>query len=215
MKKILFSICILLIAACSNNDDEIVQNETPADIQALLNNGIIIDSITSDYASIYQSNDNFPVIKPNPVDRFINDNEILIYFDLKSSSRESLLKYYAKKDAENLKEGFIEDYGLKYYDKLKNISVEVKKNNDEFYKIENNSNIVKMIPTPEINSQYSFAKYELTIEEFIQRYKISFPDYFVFSFNNKEVKLNTYTFRTTFKFNNNKQFVLITDQITF
>lgn len=215
MKKILFSICILLFGACEDKNDEILQNEPSADIQAILDKGITIDTITLNYATIYQSNDNFPVIKPNLINQFINKNEILVYFELISNSRESLLQYYSKKDKENLENGVIIEYLLKYCDRLESISIEVKKNNDEFYKINNDSNTIKIIPTPEINSQRTFAKYEMTIEEFITRYTGSFPDYFVLSFDSKEVESNTYIFRTTFKFNNNKQFVLNTNQINF
>ena len=215
MKKILFFICILFFAACGDKNDEILQEEPSADIQAILDNGVIIDAVTLNYATIYQSTDNFPVIKPIPINEFINKNEILVYFDFMSQSRESLLQYYAKKDQENLEKGFTLEYMLKYYDKLESISIEVKKNNGAFDKINNNSNTIKIIITPEINSQYTFAKYELTIEEFTTRYKGSFPDYFVLSFNSKETKSNTYIFRTTFKFNNNKQFVLTTNEINF
>jgi len=215
MKKILFSICILLLGACEDKNDEILPDEPSADIQAILEKGITIDTIALNYATIYQSNDNFPVIKPNPIDQFINKNEILVYFELISNSRESLLQYYSEKDKENLEEGIIIEYILKYCDSLESILIEVKKNNDEFYNINNNSNTVKIIPTPEINSQHTFAKYEMTIEEFITRYKGSFPDYFVLSFDSNEAELNTYIFRTTFKFNNNKQFVLYTNQINF
>lgn len=223
MKKILFSICILLFAACDDTSDEILEealeevllNEPLADIETILDKGITIDGITLDYATIYQSIDNFPVIKPNPINQFINESEILVYFELISRSREALLQYYAKIEEENLERGFVLEYALKYYDRLQDISIEVKKNNGTFNKINNNSNTIKIFPTPDIDSQYTFAKYEMTIEEFVARYKASFPDYFVFSFNDKGAKSNTYTFRITFKFNNNKQFVLNTKPINF
>src|SRR5690606_39089939 len=167
MKKILFSICILLFAACDDTSDnvleealeEVLLNEPLADIETILDKGITIDGITLDYATMYQSNDNFPVIKPNPINQFINESEILVYFELISRSRESLIQYYSKLQEENFEQGFVLEYALKYYDRLENISIEVKKNNGTFNKINNSSNTIKIIPTPDIDSQYTFAKY--------------------------------------------------------
>jgi 5'-3' exonuclease len=120
MKKILFSICILLFAACDDTSDEILEealeevllNEPLADIETILDKGITIDGITLDYATIYQSIDNFPVIKPNPINQFINESEILVYFELISRSREALLQYYAKIEEENLERGIMIDYKI-------------------------------------------------------------------------------------------------------
>ena len=215
MKKVLFSICILLLGACEYRDDDISNDTTSADITAIMEEGIIIDTINLDYATIYQSPDNFPVIKPNSITDFINKNEILVYFDFISNSRETLIAYYRKIDAENAKDGFIIDRQLPYYDRLESVTVEVKKNEDQFYTINNDSDVLKFILTPEINSQHTFAKYELTIEEFVSRFKESFPEYIVLSFDSKETEVNTYIFRTTFKFNNNKEFTLTTNQIEY
>ncbi|WBL23476.1 hypothetical protein [Zunongwangia sp. HRR-M8] len=214
MRKLLFSICVLLFAAC-DKDDANTETEPSADIQAIMDKGITIDTIALKYATIYQSSDNFPIIKPNPINQFVDKNEILVYFDFISSSRDSLLNYYSKIDEENYEKGIVVDYALKYNDRLESISIEVKKNNGEFFKINDDSNAVKLIPTPEIESQHTFAKYEFTIEEFITRCKNSFPEYFVLAYDDKEMETNSYIFRTTFRFNNNKKFVFNTQKINF
>lgn len=217
MKQILKPLVLSLILLWSCTEDEETQEvETPSNIESIINNGITIDSIAIDYAVIYSSNDGFPIIEPIQVEKFVDENEILIYFNFISSSRDSLIQYYENKNEEYDEQGIIVDYALKYDDKLESISVEVKKNNDDFIEFEDSSENIRLIPTPEINSQYTFAKYELTIKEFTARYyNNSFPEFYILSFDNKELVSNTYVFRITFKFNHEKEFVLNTSQIKF
>lgn len=217
MKQLLKPLVLsfMLLWSCTE-DEETQEVENPSNIESIINDGITIDSIALDYAAIYTSHDGFPIIEPTQVEKFVDENEILIYFNFISSSRDSLNQYYENKNKENYEQGFIEDYAIKYDDKLESISVEVKKNNDEFIEFEDNSENIILIPTPEINSQYTFAKYEFTIEEFTMRYfNSSFPEFYVLSFDNKELVSNTYVFRVSFKFNNEKEFILNTNQIRF
>jgi len=213
IKPLVFSFILLL--SCTQNEETQV-NEIPSSIESIMNNGIIIDSIALDYASMYTSSDGFPIIEPTQVENFVDENEILVYFDFMSSSRDSLNQYYKNKNKENSEQGFIVDYALKYDDKLESISVELKKNNDEFIAFEDSSENITLIPTPEINSQNTFAKYEFTINEFTMRYaNSSFPEFYVLSFNDKEVVSNVYVFKVTFRFNNQKEFILNSGQIRF
>ncbi len=218
MKQLLRPLVLsfILLWSC-NKDEEPKAIENPANIEAIINNGVTIDSIALDYAAIYSSNDGFPIIEPTQVEKFVDENEILVYFNFISSSRDSLNQYYRKISEEYYEEhGLILDYGINYDDKLESIIVEVKKNNDEFIEFENSSENIKLIPTPEIDSQHTFAKYEFTIKEFIVRYYNSyFPEFYVLSFNKKELLPNTYVFRFTFKFNNEKEFILNTKKIKF
>ncbi|TMM57856.1 hypothetical protein FEE95_00025 [Maribacter algarum] len=217
MKQLLkpLVLCFILLWSCTENEEPQV-DEIPASIESIINNGIIIDSIALDYAAMYTSSDGFPIIQPAQVEKFVDEKEILVYFNFMSSSRDSIIQYYANKNKENAEQGFIVDYTLKYDDKLESISVELKKNNDEFIAFEDTSENITLIPTPEINSQDTFAKYEFSINEFTMRYaNSSFPEFYVLSFDNKELLSNTYVFRITFKFNNQKEFILNTNQIIF
>lgn len=217
MKEIfkILPFCIILFLGCGKENERNFECIPSVGIQAIIDKGITIDSIALDYATIFTSEDGFPVIEPTTIDQFINKSEALIYFNFISHSRDSIVKFYANKNEHHINDGFIVDYILQYYDKLKNISVEVKKNNDEFYRISNNPDIIKFIPTPEINSGFTFAKYEMTIEEFSNRYNASFPESFIMSFKDEEMKSNTYIFRIVFQFNNNKELILTTDQLSF
>lgn len=216
----LLPICLVLLGSCEVKDENFSNGEPSPEIQMIIDNGVTIDSIVLDYATIYTSNDGFPIIKPNPIDQFVNKNEVLVYFKLVSHSRDALDDYFTRTSEKLLKEeGIFIDYLMKYYDKLEDISIEVKKNNDEFYTINSNSDAIKFIPTPEINSGHTFAKYEMTIKEYIEinNSKIfpGFPDSFVLFFDDKNLIPNTYIFKIVFRFNNNKVFILHTDQIRF
>jgi hypothetical protein len=217
MKQLLKPLVLSFIVLCSCTEDEETQRvEDLSIIQSIIDKGITIDSIALDYAAMYTSTDGFPVIEPTQIEKFAHENEILVYYNFISSSRDSLNRYYENRDREYYEQGIVVDYGIKYYDKLESITVEVKKNNNEFIAFEDNSEEITLIPTPEINSQSTFAKYELTIEEFTERYQNSrFPDFYVLSFDNKEEVSNTYVFRVTFTFNNEKEFILNSGQIEF
>ncbi|MCB0649482.1 MAG: hypothetical protein KDC49_22590 [Saprospiraceae bacterium] len=215
MKKIFFAFCILTLAACTTDNDDDTPIEPSAEVQAILDKGVTLDTIVLDYATMYLSQDNFPIIKPNPIDQFVSKNEVLVYFEFVSKSREVVEEYFRKLDEQDFKNGFISEYLAPYYDVLESLSIEIKKNDDEFIKIDNDQSSVKIFPTAPIKSQLTFGKHEMNIDSFIERYQWTFPDYFVISFNGKETTVNTYTFRTTFEFNNNKKFVLTTDSISF
>ncbi len=217
MKQLLkpLVLCFILQWGCTENEETEVA-EIPLNIETIINNGITIDSIALDYAAIYTSNDDFPIIEPTQAEKFVEENEILVYFNFISGSRDSLFLYYENKEKEYYEQGLVVDYAIKYDDKLESISVEVKKNNEEFIEFVDNSENISLIPTPDINSQNTFAKYEFTIKEFNTRYhNSSFPEFYVLSFDNKELLTNTYVFRITFKFNNEKEFILNTSQIRF
>lgn len=217
MKQLLKPLVLSFIVLCSCTEDEETQRvEDLSIIESIIDNGITIDSIALDYAALYTSTDGFPVIEPTQIGKFIDKTEILIYFDFISHSRDSLNRYYENRDREYYEQGIVVDYAIKYNDKLESITVEVKKNDGDFMEFEDNSEDIRLIPTPDINSQNTFAKYELTIEEFTERYQNSrFPEFYVLSFDTKEEVSNTYVFRVTFTFNNEKEFTLNTGQIEF
>ncbi|PHQ30408.1 MAG: hypothetical protein COA80_09300 [Leeuwenhoekiella sp.] len=215
MKNVLFAIAFLFFLSCDEKNDDSFETAPSPEIQALIDKGVTVDSISIAYATQYQSTDNFPVIKPNPINEFEDKNEILIYFDFKSGSRETLKEYFSELAIEKLDDGYIYEYIISYYDKIENISVEIKKNDEEFYKLKSDSDRVKLIPAPELTSQHTFARYEHTIEEFSTRYANSFPEYVLISFDEKETKANSYIFRVTFEFNNDKTIVVNSKEILF
>lgn len=217
MKELLkvLILSFIVLWSCSE-DEELSEVENTADIAAILDHGVTLDSISLDYATMYTSTDGFPVITPTPVAQFADENEILIYFDFVSSSRDALVQYYEDLNEAYLEQGIVVDYGIKYDDKLEGIVVEVKKNTDEFRVLEEDTEQLTLIPTPEINSQHTFAKYEFTLNEFNLRYADrSFPEFYVLSFDHKEPVAHTYVFRITFTFTNAKAFVLTTRPIPF
>ncbi|WP_111707408.1 hypothetical protein [Lutibacter citreus] len=214
MKSILKIVpfCFVLFFGCNKE----VENENISyELQEIINNGVTVDSVVLDYATIFTSNDFFSIIEPNAVDNFVSKNEALLYFKFISDSRDMLEEYFHEKYLEELKQGIIVERMLKYYDYLENISLEVKINDNDFQQVNVNSDVVKFIPTPEINSGDTFAKYEMTKEEFIDRNNRIFPDSFILCFNNKDLKLNTYVFKITFILNNKKEFILQTDKMEF
>lgn len=211
----IFVLSFILFWSCSE-DEELSEVENTADIAAILDKGVTLDSISLDYATMYTSTDGFPVITPTPVAQFAEANEILLYFDFVSSSRDAVVQYYEDLNEAYLEQGIVVDYGMPYDDKLEGMVVEVKKNTDEFRVLEEDTEQLTLIPSPEINSQHTFAKYEFMIQEFNLRYTDrSFPEYYVLSFDEKEPVSHTYVFRITFTFNNAKAFVLTTRPIAF
>lgn len=205
----------MALVGCTG-DEETPQVEDPAIIRSIFDNGITIDAMALDYARMFRSTDGFPAIAPARIDQFIDKDEILVYFDFISHSRDSLYRYIENRSREYYEQGIVVEYAIKYKDKLESFTVEVKKNNGDFMEFEDNSEDIRLIPTPEINSRTGFAKYEWTIKEFTERYQNSrFPEFYVLSFDNKEGISNTYVFRVTFKFNNQKEFTLNTGQIKF
>lgn len=223
MKPFLKPLVLIFIVLFSCTKDEETQEDEETQkvedlsiIQSIIEKGITIDSIALDYAMMYRGAYGFPAIESTRIEEFIDKDEILVYYDFISHSRDSLFRYYENRDREYYEQGIVVDYGIKYDDKLESITMEMKKNNLEFIELADNSEDIRLIPTPEINSQDSFAKYEFTIEEFTERYQNSrFPEFCILSFDNKEEVSNTYVFRVTFKFNNQKEFTLNTRQIEF
>lgn len=225
LKSLVFSFIVLF--SCAEDEEILVEEETMVNeespvvedlsiIQSIIDNGITIDSIALDYARMYRGAYGFPAIESIQMEKFIDEDEILVYYDFISHSRDSLMRYYENKDRALYEQGIVVDYGVKYDDKLESITVEVKKNTAEFMEFNDNSEDITLIPTPEINSQNTFAKYEFTIAEFTERYQNRrFPEYYVLSFDNKEELSHTYVFRVTFQFNNQKEFTLNTGQIEF
>ncbi|WP_422080256.1 hypothetical protein [Ulvibacterium sp.] len=217
MKQLLkpFVLSFIVLFSCTE-DEERQRVEDLSIIQSILEKGITVDSIALDYATMYRGAYGFPAIETIQIEKFIDEDEILVYYDFISHSRDSLYRYIENRDREHHEQGIVVDYAIKYNDKLESIIVEVKKNNAEFIEFTDNSEDITLIPTPEINSQDTFAKYEFTIEEFTERYQNSrFPEFCVLSFDKKEEVSNTYAFRVTFKFNNQKEFALNTSPIEF
>ncbi len=217
MKRLLKPLVLsfIILGSCSE-DEETRRVEDLTIIQSIIDNGITIDAMALDYARMFTSTDGFPAIAPARINQFIDKDEILVYFDFISHSRDSLYRYIENRSREYYEQGIVVEYAIKYKDKLESITVEVKKNDGDFMEFEDNSEDIRLIPTPEIHSRTGFAKYEWTIKEFTERYQNSrFPEFYVLSFDNKEGISNTYVFRVTFKFNNQKEFTLNTGQIKF
>lgn len=213
MKRLLQIILIysILFLGCDKQNERIY-NSPPIEIQKIIDKGVTVDSVALDYAKLNISEDGFLIIESSSSEQFAEMNEALIYFQFISHSRDSLVRYYANENEKNIQDGFIVDYLLKYHDNLESVLVEIKKNNSELYEISNTSEIVEIIPTPEINSGLTFVKYEITIDEFIGDNKYSFPDSFIMSFKDQDMETNLYTLKITFKFNSGKEYTLNTHE---
>ncbi|MFS4447395.1 hypothetical protein [Maribacter sp. 2307UL18-2] len=141
----IFVLSFILFWSCSE-DEELSEVENTADIAAILDKGVTLDSISLDYATMYTSTDGFPVIAPTPVGQFAEANEILLYFDFVSSSRDAVVQYYEDLNKAYLEQGIVVDYGMPYDDKLEGMVVEVKKNTDEFRVLEEDTEQLTLIP---------------------------------------------------------------------
>jgi hypothetical protein len=206
------SISFILIVGCKKEEQDVKITD---ELQKTMDDGATIDSIALDYATITENQDNYYVIKPKSIETYTETEKKLIYFKCISKSRNDFYDYCAKQNNINMKHGFTADWILKFYDKLENISIEFKKNGDEFYQTFTDSSSLKFFDTPIISSGQTFERVDMTTNEFLSKYKTSFPGTFVMMFADPNMKPDTYVFKITFIFNNNKKFTLYTGQLNF
>jgi hypothetical protein len=210
--KVLF-LSLIVMFGCNKKEQYKEQNvELTEELKVIMNNGVTIDSVIKNYATIFTNKENFYVIRPKSIEDTTSKDKMLIYFKFISKNRDELLEFYSKKENEYNQQGYTVDWIMKYYDKLEDIIMEVKKTDDEFYQAYSDSSLVKFFETPDINSGNTFAMYEKTKNEFILRYKDSFPDTFTLMIDNSN-KSDSYNFKITFIFNHNKKFILYTDKL--
>jgi hypothetical protein len=204
----ILTLLFVLLVGCDKKEESI---EISPELQKIMDNGVTVDSISLDYATLFTSEDGFYLIEPKSREDTTSEEELMIYFKFNSRSRDDLFEYYSKMNEEYMKQGYTVDWVTRYYDKLEGISVKVKKQDDGFYQTVVDSSVVKLFVTPDINSGFTFAKYDLTLDEFLDKYKNSFPDYFIMRYDDGNLKSNTYVFKITFTFNTEKEFILVID----
>ncbi len=203
MRYIVFILIFFL--SCSNPNENV-------SIEELIDNGVELDKIELDYATIIIGDYGFPVLKKISEEQLKNADDFLIYLDFISNSRDRVRNHYAKLEEEDSQNGIVTEYYIKYKDTLEAISIEMNINNNGFATLDEAIYPFKIIPTPDINSGNTFAKYEHSSAEFINRIGKRFPDHIALSLKKTFNPLDTYTFKIKIKLNS-KEFNLTTSAL--